>query len=783
MESKNPLERKESSRSSENQPVDRKERTLTRIPLPPPSNNTSTESEREDTTRVSADKTNTTIPAVDISQPQVELPPPISLDSLPGYRQLVTEPATFSPTSIGAPSSQEEHYQNSSTLASPSVHPNILPSFVATSGDGSEGVVPRDSDNFETPPTESNNEMGIFSAFTGNVNAPEKDKRRSVSRSNTAKTTGTTQSSVAPGTTAPTGASTGVTIGETAVPAAVVPVVAAQPSHNEESRSINEDRAVTPAPRSVEDRPITPAPGSYTERAVTPTPRTPATVTKGLDRDNETVDSASNYSQSIAPAGAMVADGRDPVDAPNGIEHGVPVDSSRDGEYEGTTHTRENSEYPERPAFNDQPSRSYIKGREGSTRNSIHPDISTVNEEVLDRAPAVLERDENGQPKNIDLSTASPANIGDREHVGGVIALPAGGGLHRNDSDRRTERPAESVAGDLHERPETRQSFVATEAPREHESKRDSVIPASVAPATIVPATVAATSVAPASVNGSAYPYEKSAPDSGVRQLMHEGQAYREDGLVQGQPPYQQQQQQAAVPHSYAPVAGGAAGGIVGATLANGYQHEQQQHQPQFQQQQGQYAQQQQRFPDQSFANERAMSPGPEQGLSRLSIQDPKQQGSAVGPSPGPPVAAFKPNSSSPSRVMGGSAANGGLDRANTYRTGVSRGSTIRRGGAFANGSALSGGGVSEAYSREDIHSRNDLATRNLIAAGAPGAAVSRKISTHEKKDAKRMSKLIIKEGHIEAAAVKGAMKELESMQKIQKAAAYVSTESSAWRN
>jgi len=90
---------------------------------------------------------------------------------------------------------------------------------------------------------------------------------------------------------------------------------------------------------------------------------------------------------------------------------------------------------------------------------------------------------------------------------------------------------------------------------------------------------------------------------------------------------------------------------------------------------------------------------------------------------------------------------------------------------------------VSEAYSREDIHSRNELAARNLMAAGAPGAAVSRKISTHEKKDAKRMSKLIIKEGHIEAAAVKGAMKELESMQKIQKAAAYVSTESFAWRN
>jgi hypothetical protein len=62
-----------------------------------------------------------------------------------------------------------------------------------------------------------------------------------------------------------------------------------------------------------------------------------------------------------------------------------------------------------------------------------------------------------------------------------------------------------------------------------------------------------------------------------------------------------------------------------------------------------------------------------------------------------------------------------------------------------------------------------------LIAAGKPGEAVSRRISTAEKKDAKRMSKLIVKEGHIEAAAVKASMKELESLQKMQKAAAQVS--------
>ena len=37
------------------------------------------------------------------------------------------------------------------------------------------------------------------------------------------------------------------------------------------------------------------------------------------------------------------------------------------------------------------------------------------------------------------------------------------------------------------------------------------------------------------------------------------------------------------------------------------------------------------------------------------------------------------------------------------------------------------------------------------------------------------MSKLIVKEGHIEAAAVKASMKELESLQKMQKAAAQVS--------
>lgn len=400
-----------------------------------------------------------------------------------------------------------------------------------------------------------------------------------------------------------------------------------------------------------------------------------------------------------------------------------------------------NLDKPVRPTLDEQPSRSYIS-RPTSTimpatasrpASTIVPAPPALNETIVDRAPAVLERDADGQPKVIDASTASPANLGDREHMGGVITLPAGGALQQ---------------GSVHEsvRPETTNEAAAAQ---EAASVREST-------------TAETPAVAATTVTNSFY--EGSGPDGDVRNLMNEGQAYRSDGGVPGQPAYQDGA-------GYNQVAGGTAGGAITAQQADAYRAEQQARYPQAHQN------------DPTFAAERAMSPGPnDMGFNRLAIQDPPvvQTTTTVGPSPGPPVTAFSPTAATPlaKRVTTSAAAgaNGAdLGRSQTYRTGVSRGSTVRRGGAFANGSALSGGGAAETYGREDIHNRNDLATRNLIAAGRPGAAVSRKISSAEKKDAKRMSKLIKNEGETERAAVRAAMRELEQLQKVQKAAAYVS--------
>lgn len=708
-----------------------------------------------------------------LSLDETTLPPPISLDSLPGYRDLVTAPRVFdqatSSTSPGAPVSHEHE---------------------------AEAV---NQDN-----------MGLFSAITSNINKPDNNRRTSMNKNSTVKPTTT---GVVPATsnttTTPVGAGAGAGVGSVTGDSHV-------PATDSSARSIREtpvgqDRPITPAPASViDDAPTNVGPGETADRAVTPAPRTDRT--ESINGDNER-----EVGSPRVPAAAIVAEGRDPVNAPNGIEPGVPVaQSSRASEYTN------DQDYPERPAFNEQPSRSYINNRgpgtdagsiRGSVRNSELPPTATagsvrnsqypptVNESVIEHAPAVLERGEDGSPKVIDYSTASPANLGDREHIGGVTVLPAGGALeraestyqdratqHESEQDRATQREYEQDQADR--KTERAESVAPTRKSVETERGVDrKSVETERAPTGIVAAVLPRKSVETERVNGSTVngvhgnEYEKQhQPQPEIRQLMHEGQAYRDDGLVDGQPAYQQPQQyqqqpqqQVVPPQSYAPIAGATAGGMISSAVGQGFRQEQQGQYPQQQQQQ------QQRFPDQSFANERAMSPGPEMGMQRLAI-DPNQQqnglgGSNVGPSPGPPVAAFKPTApASPSRQLGASAANGGgLDRNNTYRTGVSRGSTIRRGGAFANGSALSGGGVAESYGREDIHNRNDMASRQLIAAGKPGAAVGRKISVAEKKDAKRMSKLIVKEGHIEAAAVKASMKELESLQKMQRAAAQVS--------
>jgi hypothetical protein len=67
---------------------------------------------------------------------------------------------------------------------------------------------------------------------------------------------------------------------------------------------------------------------------------------------------------------------------------------------------------------------------------------------------------------------------------------------------------------------------------------------------------------------------------------------------------------------------------------------------------------------------------------------------------------------------------------------------------------------------RSDIHTRAELSERIL------DDATLRRLSTMEKKDAKRLSKVIKSEGKAEAAAVKGSIKELERLSKLQKEAA-----------
>jgi hypothetical protein len=232
---------------------------------------------------------------------------------------------------------------------------------------------------------------------------------------------------------------------------------------------------------------------------------------------------------------------------------------------------------------------------------------------------------------------------------------------------------------------------------------------------------------------------------------MSEGQAYRSDGSVPGQPQPQQQGQfnQYAAPLAGAGVAGAAAYGLHQHQQQQGYQN------------------------DPSFAQERAMSPGPNNfvggaqdpsnQMSRLSFQDPaqmhaqqlaqqqyhqhqQQQGytngptngiilptplAGAGPSPGPPVSALSPTS--PARRTPDHTATD-LARNSTLRStgGLSRGSTLRKGGAFANGSALQGAGVSEAFGRDDIHARTSMGDRGLMGAGAAGQAGMHRISKDE---------------------------------------------------
>lgn len=659
--------------------------------------------------------------------------PPLSLGSLPPIKKSDLEPSRFSPTSPGAPvyrtlsNPPEEAAELPETPTRAKTfqtsHPNILPSFAASSPSNK----PEETTTTKEPTTPNQDNMGLFSAITGNIESPNKG----VNRSNTVKTTDT--------------------VGTTKT-AEVVPV-GATGDGPVRALSPTGDRVVSPIEQETYEAPAI-ATGSVTgqsERAVTPGPRS-----------------------------ASVVSNREPVAENRQSYEAEPI---RDNVEAGVL---------TRPTLNDdQPSRSYLNKpptirnesiierdptvrnsiierdptirnesvieREPTIRNSIVERDPTIrNESILERAPAVVDRDSQGQPREIDYATASPTNLGDREHS--VIVLPAGGGLHHHANDSKVNQ--ESIG---HHRNES----VIT---NEKQNIGSGV------------------SIADRNGNGTAngYPYEKTGPESSVRDLMNQGQAYREDGGVPGQVKHQQQQTyaQEGQHHHYPAVAGaGVAGAGLGAA-AMGYRQDVHQQQPQtypqqqeqqnYSQQQLNYPQQQQNYNDPSFARERAMSPASVQGMNTLTIQEPNQASSTVGPSPGPPVAAFKPTApASPIRRTPPASNGTDLNRGPTYRSTVSRGSTVRRGGAFANGSALSGGGPAESYGRDDIRTRNDAANRNLIGAGKPGAAVSRKISSAERKDSKRMSKIIKQEGQSEAAAVRGAMKELESLQKVQKAAAY----------
>lgn len=378
----------------------------------------------------------------------------------------------------------------------------------------------------------------------------------------------------------------------------------------------------------------------------------------------------------------------------------------------------------------DQPSRSYIKRPDSviGTGNN-----TTTNGSIREGGSTLSH-----PPRSVDYATASPANLGHPEKE--VISLPAGGALHQDGAQSHTGDGQLSDA-------ERREREQQAEIEREQQNQQ---------------------------------------PE--IRQQLNEGQAYRADGSVPDQP---QQQQQHQYGQYAAPAAGVAA---VGAASYGLQQHHHQQQQQMYQQQQQpqmgqQYNQQPQHMNDQSFAAERAMSPGPNQmfsavpshmqqghqqrddpssQMSRLSFQDPAHQqqqqqqypqqhghmngvalaqpaigGAGVGPSPGPPVSAFAPTSAtSPARRTPeprGSTEVGvtGLARNSTMRStatggGLSRGSTLRRGGAFANGAALQGGGVGETFGRDDIHARTSGADRSLMGAGTAGQAGMHRISKDE---------------------------------------------------
>ncbi|WWC69422.1 uncharacterized protein I206_103361 [Kwoniella pini CBS 10737] len=113
------------------------------------------------------------------------------------------------------------------------------------------------------------------------------------------------------------------------------------------------------------------------------------------------------------------------------------------------------------------------------------------------------------------------------------------------------------------------------------------------------------------------------------------------------------------------------------------------------------------------------------------------------------------------------------LSRSGTYgrngnlSRGANGGTIGSRKGAFGRGAGASvGTQPEEVLGRDDIHQRAELSERIL------DDATLRRLSTMEKKDAKRLAKVIKAEGKSEAKSVAGAIKELERLTKLQREAA-----------
>ncbi|WWC61085.1 uncharacterized protein I303_103663 [Kwoniella dejecticola CBS 10117] len=113
------------------------------------------------------------------------------------------------------------------------------------------------------------------------------------------------------------------------------------------------------------------------------------------------------------------------------------------------------------------------------------------------------------------------------------------------------------------------------------------------------------------------------------------------------------------------------------------------------------------------------------------------------------------------------------LSRAGTYgrngnlSRGANGGTIGSRKGAFGRGAGASvGTQPEEVLGRDDIHQRAELSERIL------DDATLRRLSTMEKKDAKRLAKVIKAEAKSEAKSVAGAIKELERLTKLQREAA-----------